>query len=93
MFEGEKKFVWVDLDEKLHEYDPESGEGPVLEDCNDSVLIAASDAAEVRDSGVVRAYFGSDKHWHLDGKLVYEERKKLGLWHNREERDLWKEEG
>lgn len=86
----EKKFVWVDMDNNLREFDPNTGEGPVIELCRDHVLLDASEASEVRgDSGVVRAYLGIDRHWHLDGKLTTAERRTLGLWRSPDERDAW----
>lgn len=86
------KFVWVSTDgETLHEFDPETGEGPVLEVTRDRVLIDASEATENGPSqGVVRAYFGGDKHWHFDGLLSTAERRKLDLWGNADERERWK---
>lgn len=88
----EIKFVWVDLNGALREFDPKTGEGPILEPkCRDRVLIDASESVENGAAqGVVRAYLGVDKHWHFDGLISRAERRTLDLWANADERDSWK---
>lgn len=93
MTDTTKKFVYVDPEggkNMLREFDPATGEGPVLEECRDHVLIEASESVEDGPTqGVVRAYLGGDQHWHFDGRLTRDERKALSLWADTSERDLW----
>lgn len=87
------KYVYVDMEGMVREFDPETGEGEILEECRDAVLESASDTSELRgDSGVVRAYLGVDAHWHFDGVLTRIERRRLNLWHSPAERDAWKDQ-
>lgn len=88
------KFVYVDTDNMLHEFDPETGEGPVLEECRDAVLIDASESVEDGAAqGVVRAYLGTDRHWHFEGLINRRERLSLGLFSNRDEREAYEKGG
>lgn len=86
------KFVYVDMDNALHEFDPKTGEGPIITaDCRDRALCDASEVAEHGPAqGVVRAYLGVDKHWHFDRYITTGERKALGLFANSAERVAWR---
>lgn len=82
------KFVYLDTSGALRDFDPETGEGPILEVvCNDRELCEASESCEdSADQGVVRGYLGVDKHWHFDGRLTKTERLSLGLYSGQAER-------
>lgn len=73
-------FVEVGTD-AVREYDPKTGEGPVIEDrTRDAVLIGASEAVEDdKAQGVVAAYLGTDGHYHFLRHLDGDELRKLGL--------------
>lgn len=82
------KFVYVDTEDRVIEFDPETGEGEPIEPfCNDRTLRESSAAVENEPAcGVVRAYCGVDGHWHFDGYLTTAERLELLLFRDSCER-------
>lgn len=75
--EANEKYVWVDLDENLCEFDPKTGEGPIIETCKDRNLIESSEACEDECGGVVVASKGVDGHWHMVRYLTRAEKREL----------------